>query len=60
MNAVGVIAILNHRFGWSDNGGNNNKIVVNVNGGGLPDLSGSTENLPEMENIKAIETGENA
>lgn len=58
VNAVGVIAILNHRFNWNDNGGNNNKIIVNVNGGGLPDLSGSAEILPEMNEIKAI--GDNA
>lgn len=59
VNAVGVIAILNHRFGWSDNGGNNNKIVVNVNGGGLPDLSGSSEKIPTTDTIQGIETALN-
>jgi hypothetical protein len=54
INAVGVIAILNHRFNWNDNGNQNNKIIVNVSGQGLPDLSGSAEILPEMNEIKAI------
>lgn len=53
VNAVGVLAVLNHRFGWDDSKNQNNQIIVSVSGQGLPNLSDSHE-------IKAIEDTKNA